>query len=271
MEKTTELNGAKPLFSLSTETLAAISKLRQVLDMRQRIDKAISETQVATVQAEYDEAMRDQAEAEAGLVLIETREQAADAEKIVAAATRKVEKKLQALEREKRLLEALYVKAKQADDDIQAARGALTAEASILAENIRADFAGRLTVLVEDIVALLKQAYAAQSVLHSQSLARVLGEFKIPDPQDASGMYALLDGGTARVGNAHVPLAGAWRDDPESVAVAEALAPLSEARAKGDAHKSFVHPDQRPKPYVIKGYTTSGLTRDLRGAVASTL
>lgn len=259
IDKTTELNGTKPLFSLSAEALAAIAKLQQALDMRQRIDKAISETQVATALAEYDEAMRDQAEAEAGLVLIETREQAADAEKIVAAATRKVEKKLQALEREKRLLEALYLKAKQADEEIQAARGALTAEASVLSENVRADFAERLTVLVGGLVELLKQAYAAQSVLHSQSLARVLGEFKIPDPQDASGMYALLDGGTARVGNAHVPLAGAWRDDPASVAVAEALAPLSEARAKGEAHKSFVHPDQRPKPYTIRGYTTQGV------------
>ncbi|UIN23519.1 HlyD family secretion protein [Herbaspirillum frisingense] len=261
MEKISERNGVKPLFSLGAETLAAISKLRQALDMRQRIDKAISETQVVTAQAEYDEAMRDQAEAEAGLVLIETREQAADAEKIVAAATRKVEKKLQALEREKRLLEALYVKAKQADDEIQAARGALTAEASILAENICVDFAGRLTVLMEDIVALLKQVYAAQSVVRSQSLGRVLSEFKIPDPQDASGMYALLDGGTARVGNAHVPLAGAWRDDPDSTAVAEALAPLSEARAEGEAHKSFVHPDQRPNLYVIKGYSTNGKSK----------
>lgn len=261
MEKIYELNGVKPLFSLSADALAAIAKLQQTLDMRQRIDRAISETQVTTAQAEYDEAMRDQAEAEAGLVLIETREQAADAEKIVAAATKKVEKKLQALDREKRLLEALYIKARQADDEIQAAKGALTAESSILAENFRADFAGRLTVLVEDIVALLKQAYAAQSVLHSQSLGRVLGEFKIPDPQDASGMYALLDGGTARVGNAHVPLAGAWRDDPDSAAIAEALAPLSEARARGDAHKSFAHPDQRPKPYVIKGYSTSGANK----------
>ncbi|WP_420105491.1 hypothetical protein [Herbaspirillum huttiense] len=259
MEKTTELTGVKALFSLSAETLAAIEKLQQALDMRQRIDKAISETQEAAAQAEYDEAMRDQAEAEAGLVLIETREQAADAEKIVAAATRKVEKKLQALEREKRLLEALYFKAKQADDEIQAARGALTAEASILVENIRADFAGRLTVLVEEVVALLKQVYAAQSVVPSQSLGRVLGEFKIPNPHDASGMYALLEGGAARVGNAHVPLASAWRDDPNSVAVAEALAPLCEARAKGDGHKNFVRPDQRPRPYVIKGYSTQGI------------
>ena len=261
MEKISEMKGVKPLFSLSAEALAAIAKLQQTLGMRQRIDNAISETQVATAQAEYDEAMRDQAEAEAGLVLIETREQAADAEKIVAAATRKVEKKQQALGREKRLLEALYLKAKQADDEIQAARGALAAEASVLVENIRADFAVRLMVMVEDIVALLKQVYADQSVVPSQSLGRVLGEFKIPNPHDASGMYPLLDGGAVRVGNAHVPLASAWRDDPNSVAVAEVLAPLCEARAKGEAHKNFVHPDQRPQPYVIKGYSTTGVSR----------
>jgi len=259
MEKNSEMKGVKPLFSLNAETLAAIATLQQALDMRQRIDKAISETQVDTAQAEYEEAIRDQAEAEAGLVLIETREQAIDAEKIVAAATRKVEKKLQALEREKRLLEALYVKAKQADDEIQTTRGALTAEASILAENFRADFAERLAVLVGGVVALLRQAYAAQTVLHSQSLGRVLSEFKIPDPQDASGMYALLDGGMARVGNAHVSLASAWRDDPDAVAVAAALAPLSEASNKGYAHKSFVPPNQRPRPYVLRGYGTQGI------------
>ncbi len=261
MEKNVELKDAKPLFSLNNNVLAAIDKVLQALSMRQRIDQAISETQVTCAQAECDQAMQDQAEAEAALVLADTREEAAEAEKIAVAATKKVEKKQQLLDREKRLVEALYTKAKLADADIQVARDELTAVAGILAEDIRSQLADRLAGIVDDITGIFKQAYAAQSVLHSRSLGGLLSNIKIPNPMDPTGQYNLLDGDRLKVGNGYVSLASEWRNDAASNAVADAFAPLNQARAKGDAHSNFVHPIQRPQPYVIRGYSMTGIDK----------
>jgi hypothetical protein len=255
----------EPVYALSDEIVQAIKNLNQKLDLRQRIDTAIQAVQIENAKAEYDQAMQEQAEAESTLVLADTREHAIDAEKIAASASKKVEKKLQILDREKRLLETLCNKAVQADEEIKAARSELTTEATIFSQTVNEVFSEQLTGVIALLTPLLKQAYALQSVLRFGSMGRFLAEIKIPDVFDQSGRYDLIDGALAKIGNQYVSLSGAWQSDSAAKAISDAFSPLKEAIAKGDAHKQFIHPDRRPKPYVIKGYSTTGIDKSASG------
>lgn len=258
-------------YELPQQVISAIEWAESSVALRESIDAHINGQAAKVAEAEAGVHLANQAlaEAEANLVLSDTEEKSLQAERLANEAGEHADKMQLALERCRRISEALCQKAMHADAQIAEAKSALDAEMGIYTNDMLATFSDELNAAIKPLVDALVRGQALYLALRNPSLGYVISEVKLLDPMQAAHGIALVDSRGAQVDGEMFNWTEKAVSDPYARAISQNLLPVQEIKRKIASHKPFVHPNDRPKPYVRKGYTTEGVTREHAASAAA--
>lgn len=252
---TTKSRDGAAAYGLPAEMFAAIKWAEDALALRANIDGAIEQNaaDVKTAEESYQQACEMQAKAEAELALSSTEEGDIQNEKLANETAVAAEEKCRVFDRFRRIGEALCRKAAESDQQIAEAKSALAVELSLLTGEANQRFADELNEAVKPLIAVLYKYRALNVAIRSHHLAHIFAGIVIPDPLDMTGQQPLIGDRLAKLDGVTVDLTSAWRSDSDANATFENLRDLRDIEVKLANHRPFVHPSNRPKPYVLKG------------------
>lgn len=256
--KKTAANTASAIkYGISAGMTDAIRNIEELLAKRASIVAKVDSGMVDAKAAEepYQGALELQGIADANLALATDEADYLQCETAANAAAEAVESMRRTMTRLNRTVQALCRMAAETDQEIEVARVDVNLEIGLLSGDFAATFADDLNEAIKPLIAVLARGQALANSTHSPSLSHFVSGVVIPNPQDASGFYPLVGDGTVMVDGQSIQISGLANIDPSAVAIAHELLSIGAIRMKLLAHRPFVHPDQRPKPYVLKGET----------------